>query len=317
MISNRPEGLNCFTTYALDRDPDRRRAPDWIASRLADPSSRFAPLWQLKSLFALDPEPHPLLLNRGEVDGLVERAETVVLLGEAVGVAYFTLGFGYDEPDPPGKLAELGRFEELRTVGALLGPWEGALLAYARAMVYWHRRHRFCGDCGSPTASAEGGHLLVCTNPACGQQHFPRTDPAVIVRVMSGERILLARQSRWPRRMHSIIAGFVEPGESLEAAVAREVLEETGIVLDEVHYRSSQPWPFPSSLMLGFSAQAHGEEIQLHDGELEAARWFSRQDIVDGLSARTLRLPTSISISHRLIREWFEAGDLGPLPGDE
>jgi NAD+ diphosphatase len=231
-------------------------------------------------------------------------------------VAHFALGFGYDEPDPPGKLAALGRFEELRTAGALLGPWEGALLAYARAMVYWHRRHRFCGDCGSPTASAEGGHLRVCTNPACGQQHFPRTDPAVIVRVTSGERILLARQSRWPARMHSIIAGFVEPGESLEAAVAREVLEETGLVLDEVDYHSSQPWPFPSSLMLGFGAHAHGEEIRLHDGELEAARWFSRQDIVDGLSRGTLRLPTSISISHRLIREWFEAGDLGPLPGN-
>ncbi|NLF01292.1 MAG: NAD(+) diphosphatase [Anaerolineales bacterium] len=310
------DGLNCFTTFDLDRNPEHWRDSDWVTARLADSTTRIAPLWQLKSLFGRDGEPHawrPLLLPPDVLNGLLERAEALVALGESRGTAYFAAGFGYDASEPPTALAALGRFEELRALSAVLDPWEGALLAYARGMVYWHRRNRFCGDCGSATVSAEGGHMRVCANPACGQQHFPRSDPAVIVRIASGERILLARQGRWPARMYSIVAGFVEPGESLEAAVVREVLEETGIVLDEVRYHSSQPWPFPSSLMLGFTARAASEVICLGDGELEDARWFSREDVARGLKAGTLSLPGPVSVSYRLIREWFEAGGLGPL----
>jgi NAD+ diphosphatase len=149
--------------------------------------------------------------------------------------------------------------------------------------------------------------VQVCTNPRCGQEHFPRTDPAIIVLVTSGERCLLGRKAFWPAGLHSIIAGFVEPGESLEAAVAREVAEETGVSLQAVHYHSSQPWPFPKSLMLGFTAQAASEDIHLNDGELETVRWFSRQEIQEGLQEGSLQLPTAISISHRLIEEWFDA----------
>jgi NAD+ diphosphatase len=184
------------------------------------------------------------------------------------------------------------------------------MLAYAKAMTYWHRCHRFCGNCGSPTVSTQGGHLRVCTNPQCGQHHFPRTDPAIIVLVTSGERCLLGRQQIWPAGRYSIIAGFVEPGESLEAAVAREVREETGIAVEQVRYWASQPWPFPSSLMLGFRAEAASTSVQLRDGELEAARWLSREEIAIELRQGALRLPPEVSISYQLIESWFDAGGL-------
>jgi NAD+ diphosphatase len=220
-----------------------------------------------------------------------------------------------DGGEPPGVLAERGCFRNLRDVGALLSARDASLMAYARAISYWHQGHRFCGSCGSPTVSAEAGHLRVCTSQLCGEQHFPRTDPAVIVRVASrdGSRCLMARKSFWPGRMHSVIAGFVEPGESLEMAVVREVAEETGIHARNIHYFSSQPWPFPRSLMLGFTAEATDEAIHLNDGELDAAGWFSREEILRGLRDGTFDVPTSVSISHRLIEAWFDTGDVGPL----
>ena len=159
-------------------------------------------------------------------------------------------------------------FTDLRRVGPLLPRQEGALLAYARGIAYWHERHRFCGVCGAPTRSEEGGHVRRCTDAACGTTHFPRTDPAVIMLVHDGERCLLGRKSEWPKGMHSTLAGFVEPGESLEEAVAREVFEETGIHVTDVIYHSSQPWPFPASLMLGFHAKALSTAITVDPEEL-------------------------------------------------
>ncbi len=171
------------------------------------------------------------------------------------------------------------RFEDLRLVASLLPADEAGLLGYARAMVTWRRRHRYCGTCGAKTVPAKGGHVLVCTNPACRHEQFPRIDPAIIVLVSDAERALLGRQAAWPAGRYSTIAGFVEPGESLEDAVAREVLEETGVTVDRIEYHSSQPWPFPSSLMLGFTARALTREIRLEDKELEDARWFTRADL--------------------------------------
>jgi NAD+ diphosphatase len=151
--------------------------------------------------------------------------------------------------------------------------------------------------------------VLICTNPVCRHEQFPRLDPAIIVLVTDGDRVLLGRQAAWPAGRYSTIAGFVEPGESLEDAVAREVHEETGISVDGIEYHSSQPWPFPSSLMLGFLARAASQEIDLRDLELEDARWFSREDIVNG----TPFLPPNVSISYRLIEHWFNAGAAVPL----
>ena len=304
---------NWFAGHPIDRVIEQRQDERWIAERLTDPNTRFIPVWNGKNLFAREPIPRPVLLAPQDLGGLIDQAESIVLLGEAGGRAYFAVGLHADEGAPPAELAELGEFRSLRWIGALPECENGALLAYAKAMTYWHHRQRFCGDCGSPTRSAEGGHLRVCTNPECGQQHFPRTNPAIIVLVTSGGRCLLGRQATWPEGLYATIAGFVEPGESLEDAVVREVLEETGVRLREVTYRSSQPWPFPRSIMLGFMAAGASENITLGDGELEDARWFSREEIVRGLGDGWLRLPSEMSISYRLIEEWFDGEECGQL----
>jgi NAD+ diphosphatase len=185
-----------------------------------------------------------------------------------------------------------------------------SLLAYARALGLWRARHRFCGVCGAPNGPARAGHVMRCTRSGCCHETFPRLDPAIIVLVTSsdGERALLGRQASWPAGRYSTIAGFVEPGESLEDAVIREVEEETGVRVGDVQYDSSQPWPFPSSLMLGFRAVARTHEITLRDGELEDARWFSRADIAAGHPA----LPPAGAISARLIDGWFDSESQPP-----
>jgi NAD+ diphosphatase len=295
-----------FTFPTLDRVGRKRREEVWVAKRLRAPSTRFVLVRGSKVLTADEPTPRPILLNARDVSGLHEQAESVILLGETEGRAYFALGLPDTDDAPPVTLTKAGNLRDLRSVAALLDGRDATLLAYAKAITYWHRRHRFCGDCGSLTRSTQGGHLRVCTNPRCGQHHFPRIDPAIIVRVSLGERCLLGRQSTWPVGRYSIIAGFVEPGESLEAAVAREVREETGIDVEQVGYYSSQPWPFPSSLMLGFTAQAVNTVIRLDDGELEDARWLSREEIAGELRRGVLRLPPEVSISYRLIEDWFD-----------
>jgi NAD+ diphosphatase len=303
---------NTFTAFTLERASRRRRSEAWVRERLQDSMTRFVPIWESRVLIADESRPQPVLLRPEDSEHLLQQAESVVLLGESEERIYFAIGLRDAEGVPPS-LAKRGVFVALRAMAGLLDWREAGLLAYAKAMTYWHRRNRFCGDCGSATMSTHGGHLRVCTNEACGRHHFPRTDPAIIVRVAHGERCLLGRQRTWPAGLHSIIAGFVEPGENLEAAVAREVCEETGIRVTRVRYHSSQPWPFPSSLMLGFTAEATTTTIRLHDGELEDARWLSRDEIVAELQAGTLRLPSAISISHRLIEDWFDAGEPGRL----
>jgi len=194
------------------------------------------------------------------------------------------------------------RFEELRPLASELDAEEAGLLAYARALIHWQRRHRHCGVCGAATAPRRGGHVLRCSAANCGSEFFPRIDPAIIVLVTDGERALLGRQASWPAGRYSTIAGFVEPGESLEDAVGREVLEETGVHVESCQYHSSQPWPFPSSLMLGFLASASPEATPGSSDELEDARWFTREQIIAG----EILLPPPTSISHRLIMTWLE-----------
>ena len=258
------------------------------------------------NLIAGDPVPHPVLLSPDDLDSLGCVPDEAIFLGEEDRLAYFAIDLAGNDPSPPAVLLQLGRFRDLKGVAALLDRRDGALLAYARAMTHWHRRHQFCGDCGWPTRSAEGGHVRVCANKKCGLQHFPRTDPAVIVLVESGDQCLLGRQPIWPKTVYSTIAGFVEPGESVEEAVVREVFEETGIRVHAVEYHSSQPWPFPASLMLGFTARAEKTSILLDQNELEDARWFSRSEIRTCLENGTLRLPSAISIAYRLIEDWFD-----------
>lgn len=300
---------NFFSAGSSERLAQWRRHPGWSTSALAHEDTRFVPVWRDRNLMTDSGEAACLLAAR-DLAPLVSVHEDAVLLGSMDGHTCFAVELSLHESQLPSLLPPGSGFRDLRRNASLLSPREGALLAYARAMLFWHRRHRFCGECGAPTRSEEAGHLRVCSGERCGAKHFPRTDPAIIVLTTDAgsERCLLGRQAVWDPGMYSCLAGFVEPGESLEHAVVREVSEESGIRIERVTYRSSQPWPFPSSLMLGFRAVAASEAIQRGDDELEDARWFTRADLAAGYRDGSLRIPNSVSIAYRLIEEWFDEG---------
>lgn len=302
---------NFYSDNGLDRADRLRGDSDWLAARLEAPSTRFVPLWRTRSLFDPPPEggaPRAVLLDAAEAEALMARGGERIFLGlDRNDRAYFALDISVlDSPDHEPALAGRGSFADLRSCGPLLPCHEGAILAYARGMLWWHDRHRFCGVCGAKTESRQGGFQRICSNPDCAAQHFPRTDPAVIMLVHDGgERCVLGRQKVWAPGMHSTLAGFVEPGESLEQAVAREVEEEVGIPVEAVSYHSSQPWPFPSSLMLGFYARARDEALRVHQEELEGARWFERSFLLESPEDESFRLPRKDSIARRLIEDWL------------
>jgi NAD+ diphosphatase len=296
---------NFYAGGDLDRIEHWRKDPAWLKMRLADPTSLFVPVWRNQSLVIGAGEANPRALFLGPHQLAVQDGEAV-LLGVREERAYFAIDLsGHDAPLEALSVETAAEFIELRRVGPLLPRAEGSLLAYARGMAYWHTRQRFCGTCGSPTVSEEGGHQRRCTVAACNTLHFPRTDPAVIMLVHDGDRCLLGRQRRWANGMYSTLAGFVEPGESLEEAVAREVFEETAIVVDAVTYHSSQPWPFPASLMLGFHARARTTEIRVDGRELEGACWFERDYLLKHRDDDSFRLPRRDSIARRLIEDWL------------
>jgi NAD+ diphosphatase len=290
-----------FAGPFIDRRAELRDDPGWLAAARADPETRYvlaAGATQLVRVPGVD----IALLRNG--DALVDAADddSFTLLGWFRGNRTVLIEFGPESVPVAGSpLPDATELRELRPLAPLLEADAASLLAYARALVLWRARHRFCGVCGAANVRARAGHVMKCSR--CEAETFPRLDPAIIVLVAdaSGERALLGRQASWPAGRYSTIAGFVEPGESLEDAVGREVEEETGVLVGDVRYVASQPWPFPSSLMLGFSAVARTHEIRLRDGELEDARWFSRADIAAGHPA----LPPPGSISARLIDGWF------------
>jgi NAD+ diphosphatase len=294
--------VNFYATGEFNRAVERREDVAWIREKLQDPASRLYPIWRLRN-YVSDPEaPRAMALEPESRAALLEAASTVILLGVDREIAHFLVDISaLAEPEA----VALGHAVDLRAVGALMPQREGAILAYARGLTYWHERHKFCGVCGSPTEVKAAGHQRQCTNPDCGAVQFPRTDPAVIMRITHGDKILMARQAVWPQGMHSILAGFVEPGESLEDAVAREVYEEVGLRLTRIKYFSSQPWPFPSSLMLGFSAEATNDQFKVDEEELESARWMTRQDLLNSPEDETFKLPRKDSISRRLIEDWL------------
>jgi NAD+ diphosphatase len=293
------ERRNTFAGPYLDRAAHMREDPAWFESALIDAASRVVPIWRARSLVTGGESLRAAFPELDRLPAEMRVAEELILLGRFDGYFCFACEFaGEEAPD----LLPDARFEDLRLVAARLPAEEAGLLAYARAMVSWRRNHRFCGVCGHNTRAARGGHVQICTNPACAHEQFPRIDPAIIVLVSDGDRALLGRQASWPAGRYSTIAGFVEPGESLEDAVAREVSEETGIQLEAIEYQSSQPWPFPASLMLGFAARATSRTIVRNDKELEDARWFTR----DELDAGSVLFPPTQSISFRLIEHWHD-----------
>jgi NAD+ diphosphatase len=278
-------GRLTFTGAVLDRAPAERRRPEWLSARRADPGAG-----------AL------VLSERG---AFVEGGRLLLLPPPADSVF---LGLAGERPlfaaDVTGAEPARGRPAGLREVAAELPAEDAALAAYAASLLSWHRRHRFCANCGQPTESGDGGHERTC--PACGAHHFPRTDPVVIVRVTDGERLLLGRQARWPEGRYSVLAGYVEPGETLEDAVRREVLEESRVEVRDVAYVASQPWPFPSSLMLGFHALADEGRPYPDDDELTDVRWFSPAEVAEAAAGHgAVFLPPPYSIARRLIDGWL------------
>lgn len=313
-----PAGLarlpNYFAGGVIDRASERRTDPEWVAGRLSRRDTRVVPVSRARSLVrptSGDGEGFdPVLLTVSEARRVAGDPAEWIFLGLQRAPDGPRALFAAEVGDPPADdplLVGRGEFHDLHRIGATLSRAEGSLLAYARAVVTWSRRHRFCGTCGSPTAPREGGHVRRCVGADCEVEQFPRTDPAIIVLVAEGDRCLLGRKDVWPEGVYSALAGFVEPGESLTEAVVREVREECGIEVGDVRYRSSQPWPFPISLMLGFRARPIGGDLRVDGVELADARWFHRDEFARR-DRNGLRLPSRVSIARRLIEEWLEAG---------
>lgn len=313
--------INTFANNPLDRASDKRTDASWIAEKRKDPTSLIVPMWDLKPL---------ILPELGEGDGpdagwlrpadLDEAATTglEIFLGVKNGKAFFAVEIDKNaKPETEGPLKGLGEFTELRGAAAILPSGDAAILAQAKAMIDWHARHGFCAVCGEPTQIAEAGYKRAC--PSCNAEHFPRTDPVVIMLATNGDKALLGRGPGWPDKMYSALAGFVEPGETIEEAVAREVFEETAVRVSDVTYHTTQPWPFPSSLMIGCHAVASSTEITVDGNELSDAQWFDKADLAEavehaakggrlpGPKSAALWVPPPMAIAHQLVKAWVES----------
>ena len=292
---------NVFAGAFVDRNGERRKDPEWLEAAIASPGSCFVPVWGDKCLVGGDPLQAVLLQHEQIASFIGHDHDHVIFLGLFRDQPAFAVAIDRDL-EPP--FSQLGEFHDLRFIGTVLPADEANLAAHARALVLWHRSQAYCGVCGALARPDTAGNSRVCSNADCGKVIFPRVDPAIIVLVSDGQRCLLGRQASWPEDRYSTIAGFAEPGESLEDAVRREVYEETNVRVTSTRYHSSQPWPFPSSLMLGFTATAGSTDIVLNDAELEDARWFTRDELLSGWP----KLPFKISIARRLVDHWIEHG---------
>lgn len=285
-----------FAGGLLDRVDALRRDPEDVRRLRADPRARFLLLDRLDALMVPDGS-DVLWLNGGAVGD----AETVLLGLDGEGVPHFAFA-GSAEAYPGVRIS-------IRQVGATLaGDPLCATLAQARSMIDWHQRHGFCAACGHATESRKAGYCRQC--PSCQTEHFPRVDPVVIMLATKGDMALLGRQAAFPPRMYSALAGFIEPGESMEEAVARELHEEVGIRIGRVRYLASQPWPFPSNLMLGCIAEARTTELTLDLEEIAEARWVSREECLAALNGTAdWTVPPPFAIANALISWWAEGGE--------
>ena len=305
-MSSAPDipALPPFTGMALNRASAERKDPEWIRDRVRDPGSR-----------AIAAGHEGVLVSERDGGGdaaalarvAIPEAQSTepVLLGLDAGTAHFAVDLDALPTAERDRLTDGGRVMGLREAGALLAPAEAGLAAYVMALLNWHRRHGFCANCGHATEVAEAGYSRHC--PRCGADHFPRTDPVVIMTVEHDDRLLLGRRTGWPPGRLSVLAGFVSPGESAEEAVIREVQEESGIISRDPVFVASQPWPFPASLMLGFHAESDGGEPRAIDGELEEVHWLGREAIEEASRGGDpgFQLPPPVSIARFLIDRWI------------
>jgi NAD+ diphosphatase len=301
-----------FTGSPLDRASYQRTDASFIAGKWRNPSSLVMPMWKLQP-FLLGPEngsgPREAgFLRPGLADSLAAPDAPCIFLGLEGERAYFALDISAaNDPASTGPLAGLGHFRDMRAAASLLPANDVAILGQAKALIDWHQRHGFCPRCGSHTNFADAGYRRIC--PACKAEHFPRTDPVVIMLATHGDSCLVGRGKHFPSRMFSALAGFIEPGETIEEAVRREIFEEAGVKIGGVSYFTTQPWPFPSSLMIGCFAEAESRDMKVDDNELAEAIWLDRKTaraLLAGERVTDFFIPPPIAIAHHLIRNWVE-----------
>ncbi len=298
-----------YSGNPLDRASQRRLDPEWVEGRLRDPDTRFLPFWRLQVLVK-EGESAALGWARADVAEHADPGTGPVLLGERDGVTHFAVDVSplADPVDTLG-LGGAARFTDPHAVVAGLAEGDAGIVAQGRGLLTWHARHRYCGSCGQGTNVGQAGYVRVCGE--CDAEHFPRTDPVVIMLAIHGDRCLLGRQPMFPAGMWSALAGFLEPGETIEEAVAREIAEEAGIRVGAVGYQASQPWPFPASLMIGCLAAAENEDITVDRTELDDARWFERDEVARALEGTHdgMFVPPAMAIAHHLMRAWVDGAE--------
>ncbi len=306
---------NRFTAVRLNRDVEFRDDPQWVAETLVNPDTRLVPLWRSRSLLQTGTDGTlAIYLSPADLPE-TDHIQPPTLLGNDGVHEYFAVSVTDRQKDTILENFPDARFADLRRASIDMASKHAGILAYARALHYWQHRHAFCGVCGSPNLLHSAGHRMKCSNEECARQSFPRIDPAIIVLVTHEDACLLGRNFQWPQKQFSTLAGFVEPGESLEDAVVREVDEEVHLQLKNIRYVSSQPWPFPASAMCGFYAEATNKDSSSSD-EIDETRWFTVESLTRAVLDNEVRLSPPVSISFRLLADWFRnngGGDLEEL----
>ncbi len=303
---------NRFTAVRLDRMVEKRDDDTWVAQALSAADAHYVPLWHSRSLLERsDSGTIAVYLMPAELPepGLIQPP---TLLGTDNKRKYFVMSVTDRQRDQILESHPEAEFTDLRRASIDMDAKHAGILAYAKALHYWQHRHHFCGVCGSPNRLLSAGHRLVCSNEECGRETFPRIDPAIIVLVTHQDSCLLGRNPNWPPRQFSTLAGFVEPGESLEDAVVREVFEEASVRLRDIRYVSSQPWPFPASSMCGFYAEAESRDCSISE-ELAEVRWFTTRELTEAVNDRSVLLSPPVSIAFQLLADWFRKQGGGDL----
>jgi NAD+ diphosphatase len=297
-----------FSGNPLNRVSEKRTDTAWVAAKRRDPSSLIFPMWRLQPFILGGEKAAPPLkigLVRPEIADELGLDDAIsIFLGLDGERGMFALDISeISNPTRTGPLAGLGHFREARTAASMVSLKDAAIIAQAKAMIDWHQRHGFCPKCGTPTKLMDAGYRRLCE--ACKAEHFPRTDPVVIMLATHGEECLVGRGKQFPSGMFSALAGFIEPGETIEEAVRRELMEEANVQVGEVSYYATQPWPFPSSLMIGCFAKADRREAHADENELAEVRWIERsvaRELIEGRRVDGIMVPPPIAIAHHLIR---------------
>lgn len=301
-----------FSGSPLNRAEEYREDDAWLEARLSDPSSRFILYSYDKPLMKVEPELDIACLEASHVADVLAAGAIWVFLGLLQDAAFFAIDLSDDQSAAFGSI---GKFIDARGIAMQLDTsgndaGRSAMIAQGRSMLDWHARHSFCAACGTPTTVAKAGYTRKCSG--CSAEHFPRTDPVVIMLATDGDRCLVGRQEGWPEGVYSALAGFMEPGETIEEAVRRELLEEAGITAGKVSYYACQPWPFPSSLMIGCFAEAVTTDIHMDGRELEDARWVDKntmRSVLNGDEGAPYGVPTRLAIAYHLVHRWAFGDD--------